>query len=474
MKKLSEKFIPINDIHRGHRSRMREKFIKYGADVFETYELLEILLYNSIASKDTNPVAKRLLTAFKTLDGVLSAELSDLVKTDGLGPRSASVIKAASLVPEILKLESASKLKEFLTYSSAANYFINYFSGADGYKISMLLLDNDMLPIKIVDLYDKDFQSGGVNSHPFVTEAIKARASAVIIAHNHPFGPSFPGEGDRSTNQMVRKALSDVDVLLVEHYVVCGSQAVGFVDHSPETIDSPTVYEFVKSKLCSSLCVCADKLATGGRINTVCVERAVNMLSPVCADNCIDTVEKLYRRYQTMDRIFSLTYNVLAEEVGEKCAFYIKLLAALTSRRVKDLFEEGRAYSIEGLADYFKALFIGDSEEKIYLVSCDFEGRVLACDLAAHGTSNISCIIPRQLVEIAVYRKACRVILAHNHPCGNAFASKEDNDFTEALCRVFESAGIDLVLHYIVAGTDSTVISKRNFCEERLKNPFLS
>jgi DNA repair protein RadC len=52
---------------------MRRKFFDYGDEIFDTYELLEMLLYTVIPVTDTNPLAKRLLAVFGGLDGVLSA-----------------------------------------------------------------------------------------------------------------------------------------------------------------------------------------------------------------------------------------------------------------------------------------------------------------------------------------------------------------------------------------------------------------
>ena len=59
-----EKFINDDRIHEGHRGRMRAKLLAHGQNIFDTYELLEMLLYHVIPYKDTNPVAKRLLYAF--------------------------------------------------------------------------------------------------------------------------------------------------------------------------------------------------------------------------------------------------------------------------------------------------------------------------------------------------------------------------------------------------------------------------
>ena len=64
-----ENYIDDSRIHEGHRERMRKKLLKHGQDIFDTYELLEMLLYHVIPYKDTNPIAKRLLYAFGSLDG---------------------------------------------------------------------------------------------------------------------------------------------------------------------------------------------------------------------------------------------------------------------------------------------------------------------------------------------------------------------------------------------------------------------
>ncbi|MBR1534369.1 MAG: hypothetical protein IJ639_08390, partial [Ruminococcus sp.] len=65
--------------HSGHRSRMREKYLKSGLDVFAPHEVLELLLFYAIPYKNTNDIAKNLITRFGTLSGVLDAPIDSLV-----------------------------------------------------------------------------------------------------------------------------------------------------------------------------------------------------------------------------------------------------------------------------------------------------------------------------------------------------------------------------------------------------------
>ena len=52
------------NLHAGHRERMREKFRTYGRAVMHSHELLEMLLFHVVTYKNTNPIAKRLMLRF--------------------------------------------------------------------------------------------------------------------------------------------------------------------------------------------------------------------------------------------------------------------------------------------------------------------------------------------------------------------------------------------------------------------------
>lgn len=242
------------NIHDGHRGRMRSKLASHGADIFDTYELLEMLLYSVIPFKDTNPVAKRLLYAFGSLDGVFSASKEELMTVTGVGERVADYIKTVAMLPDMLRCEKAQKSIDFSDYVTAGRYFINYFSGLFEYKVSVILLDNNILPIKIVDLYDIDFKSAAIKPELFISTALKNRAAVAIIAHNHPFGPKVPSESDRINNNIIAEALSQVGVFLLEHYVVSGSNFIGFMTKLESTVaQTPDVRRFFESKRMASL-----------------------------------------------------------------------------------------------------------------------------------------------------------------------------------------------------------------------------
>ena len=94
------------NIHADHRSRMRSKLERYGGEIFDTYELLEMLLYYVIPYRDTNPISKRLLMRFGTLDGVLTAPTSELTEVTGIGECAAEYLHAVGRLSEVIGCES--------------------------------------------------------------------------------------------------------------------------------------------------------------------------------------------------------------------------------------------------------------------------------------------------------------------------------------------------------------------------------
>ncbi|MBQ8719580.1 MAG: JAB domain-containing protein [Clostridia bacterium] len=139
-------------------------------------------------------------------------------------------------------------------------------------------------------------------------------------------------------------------------------------------------------------------------------------------------------------------------DLSENAAILLALAAAATSRRGVDSFAIGKKHTEEEIVNYFKHLFIGVSEETVYMMSFDEKDRVVAVDFQTSGTINSSAFSVRRMIEMALSRKARKVIIAHNHPMGSAKPSRDDVVATETLRSAFASARVNLAAHYVVSG----------------------
>lgn len=237
-------------IHKGHRQRMRRKFDEYGPRVFDTYELLEMLLYRTVSTKDTNPHAKKLLARFGSLEGVLSADVSELTEVDGVGIKTAELISAAGEALAFSFSNIANDAPMLDDYHTLGKFAVGILGKEINYKVLMILLDNAMRLISVETVCELDFSSGAVRPRPFIDTAIKSRASVAILAHNHPYGPICPSEGDLATNVLVENALSGVGIVLIDHYIVCGNDYIGFMSSNMNEVfaQKPAIGKFLRSK----------------------------------------------------------------------------------------------------------------------------------------------------------------------------------------------------------------------------------
>jgi DNA repair protein RadC len=72
----------------------------------------------------------------------------------------------------------------------------------------------------------------GASVHPreVVKCALQYNAAAVILAHNHPSGVPEPSRADTSLTRRLSEALALVDVRVLDHFIVGGSELVSFAE----------------------------------------------------------------------------------------------------------------------------------------------------------------------------------------------------------------------------------------------------
>ena len=145
--------------------------------------------------------------------------------------------------------------------------------------------------------------------------------------------------------------------------------------------------------------------------------------------------------------------------LSDKSVMLLLLASEATSRRVTDKFSFGVRHEPSEIIDYLKGLFIGESEERIFLICFDGKMRTVSCDAAGVGSVNGSAFSVRRIVELAVLRGAKYVVLAHNHPVGFAEPSGDDIISTEAIAAALRTVRIELISHYVISGMNASRIN---------------
>jgi DNA repair protein RadC len=79
------------------------------------------------------------------------------------------------------------------------------------------------------------------------------------------------------------------------------------------------------------------------------------------------------------------------------------------------------------------------------------QNRVIAVDELFRGTLTQTSVYPREVVKRALAHNAASVILAHNHPSGEATPSQADRALTKTLAEALSVIDVRVLDHFIVA-----------------------
>lgn len=203
----------------GHRSRLRERFLKSGLDGFLDYEIIELLLTLGTPRKDCKQPAKDSILKFKNLVSVLDASIEDLQKVKGIGPSNAFGVKLFQAISERyskeridskILLDSPQKIFEFLKEKIGKEK-----------KEHFVILYFDTKNKLIVD----EISIGTLNAslvHPreVFSKAIINNASHIILAHNHPSGDSTPSIDDIKTTKRLIESGKLLGIAVLDHIIV--------------------------------------------------------------------------------------------------------------------------------------------------------------------------------------------------------------------------------------------------------------
>ena len=80
-------------LHAGHRTRLRERFLKGGAEAMPDYEMLEVVLFAAVPRRDTKPLAKALIARFGSFAEVIAAKRERLMEVDGVSEAVVNQLK---------------------------------------------------------------------------------------------------------------------------------------------------------------------------------------------------------------------------------------------------------------------------------------------------------------------------------------------------------------------------------------------
>lgn len=206
--------------NREHRERLRQKFLTAGIAAFHEYEAVEFLLTCAIPRRDVKPQAKALLRKFGSLRAIVDAEIGDLERISGVGKKSAIIIKFIKEFAAFYLMQKAKEKPQIACTSELLDFVRMAMGGKKDEEFCVIYLDAQNQIIEFETVQQGIANQAVVYPRQVLEKALRKKASALILAHNHPSGHVRPSDADIRLTRTIQETARALDILIHDHIII--------------------------------------------------------------------------------------------------------------------------------------------------------------------------------------------------------------------------------------------------------------
>ncbi|MBP5417557.1 MAG: DNA repair protein RadC [Clostridiales bacterium] len=212
----------ISELHPSVRPY--ERLESYGAESLSDEELLAIVIRSGTKGKSSKDIASQLLSNIDNPDGLCGLyklTLKELADQEGVGRVKAIVLKACLELGRrsYMRYGSQSRIR-LLTSDVASGYFEEKMAFLETEEVHVALLDNQQSLISHHVICKGSVNGVGLCFRELFRMAVKANATGLILAHNHPSGDPTPSEEDIETTLNLKKSGELIGISVVDHIII--------------------------------------------------------------------------------------------------------------------------------------------------------------------------------------------------------------------------------------------------------------
>lgn len=206
------------------KERPREKLLEKGAKTLSDQELLAVILGRGTQKDDVLSLAKKIV---KRIDGIgLDFQAKDIIEIDGIGEAKATSICAAfefvrrRIKPEGLKIKFPADILPLIQHygDRKQEHFICVSINGAG----------EVMTVRVVTI--GLINKSHVHPREVFADVIAERASAVIVAHNHPNGELNPSREDIQITKRLKDAADILGLNLLDHIIFTAKGYYSFAE----------------------------------------------------------------------------------------------------------------------------------------------------------------------------------------------------------------------------------------------------
>lgn len=195
------------------KERPREKLLEKGVRTLSDQELLAVILGRGTQKDDVLSLSKKIV---KLIDSIgLDFQAKDIIEIDGIGEAKATSICAAfefvrrRIKPEGLKIKFPAEILPLIQHygdRKQEHFICVSINGA-----------NEVMTVRVVTI--GLINKSHVHPREVFADVIAERASAVIVAHNHPNGELNPSKEDIQITKRLKEAGDILGLNFLDHII---------------------------------------------------------------------------------------------------------------------------------------------------------------------------------------------------------------------------------------------------------------
>jgi len=214
----------------GHRSRLRQKFLRAGLDGFLDYEVIELLLTLGTPRRDCKEQAKEALREFKSLGGVLEASPHELQRIRGIGPHNVFGLRFVQEVSRRFLRDKMMSRAFCRSSREVFDYLYHSLRDLKKEKFKVLFLDAKNQILEEKTLFEGTVDSSAVYPREIIRDALRYEASSLVFVHNHPSGDPDPSLCDKEITKDLVFAAKVMQLKVLDHIIIGNNCYFSFAD----------------------------------------------------------------------------------------------------------------------------------------------------------------------------------------------------------------------------------------------------
>ena len=218
--------IRLKGTYNDSRHDLAAHFSRIERHLFETpstltdSEIIEMTLSIALPARDIRPVAKALLSKYRSLSAVVAAPAPKLLAIRGLGKKGVAVLKLMHASTTNVLRNEITKAPVITGWDQLIDYLSVHLKHQRVEHFHLLFLDGRGALIA-----DEVQSRGTVNRvavypREVVRRCLELHAHAFIMVHNHPSGDPSPSGDDVEMTLAVQRAAATMGIALRDHIIV--------------------------------------------------------------------------------------------------------------------------------------------------------------------------------------------------------------------------------------------------------------